>query len=90
MYKSCENGALTNKPNSDYLVAKRGGTRTERSVKRRLSGLVLKPKTFFGDKDEALKIARKRSLDAHFSLFNERDFQATLTLKAYLRLSKLS
>jgi hypothetical protein len=55
-----------------------------------LSRLILKPKTFFGDKGEAPKSGRKISVDAHFGLFNERDFQAILTLKASLRLSKLS
>ena len=90
VYKSCENDTVTNKTDSDYIVAKRVETRIESSVARRLSSIVLKPMTFFGDKDEATKSVRKRSRDAHFGLFNERDFQAILTLNASLTLSKLS
>ena len=90
VYKNCENGVVTNKHDRDDIVEKIVETRTKSSIPQRLSGLVLKPKTLFGNKDEAHKRARKRSLDAHFGLFNERDFQAILTLKASLRLSKLS
>ena len=90
VYKNCENGVVTNKHDRDDIVEKIVETRTKSSIPQRLSGLVLKPKTLFGNKDEAHKRARKRSLDAHFGLFNERDFQAILTLNASLTLSKLS